>query len=200
VEALPGDVVTVMPYILGRQGLRSGENMDEDEHHKEVYAYFGRAVYHAQVLENGLINALVTLDFMPSNVSHFTTKTDWSDKYDAFFDQHAALTMGNLIRALRRVASIPDDLEAQLKIALEKRKFLVHHYFREKIMLFTTERGRDQMIEDFNQYTDVFISADRRLDSIIEPINVRYGLTPEKLDVLLNELIAEHRDKNPEAR
>ena len=163
-EALPGDVVTVMPYILGRQGLRSGENMDEDEHHKEVYAYFGRAVYHA------------------------------------FFDQHAALTMGNLIRALRRVASIPDDLEAQLKIALEKRKFLVHHYFREKIMLFTTERGRDQMIEDFNQYTDVFISADRRLDSIIEPINVRYGLTPEKLDVLLNELIAEHRDKNPEAR
>ncbi len=174
--------------------------MDEEEHHKEVYACFGRAVYHAQVLETGLINALVTIDFIPSNVSHFKAKTDWSDKLDAFFDQHTALTMGNLIRALRKVASIPDDLEAALKIALEKRKFLVHHYFREKVLLFTTERGRDQMIEDFNQYVDVFISADRWLDSIIEPINARYDITPEKVDAMFNELITEHRDKNPETR
>ena len=172
--------------------------MEEGEHHKEIYAHFGLAVYYAQVLENGLINALVTLDFMPSHATHLITKTDWSDKFDAFFNQHAALTMGNLIRALRKVASIPDDLEAQLNTALEKRKFLVHHYFREKIMLFTTERGREQMIEDLKQYSNVFVSADRRLNSIIEPINVRYGLTPEKLDAALNKLVAEHRDKHSE--
>lgn len=173
--------------------------MDEGEHHKEVYAYFGRAVYHAQVLENGLINALVSLDFMPNNAGHFTTKTDWSDKYNTFFDQHAALTMGNLIRALRKVASIPGDLEAELKKSLEIRKFLVHHYFLEKIMLFTTGQGRKQMIDDFNHYADVFISVDRKLDSIIEPINARYGLTPEKVGALLKELIAEHRDRTHEA-
>ena len=63
--------------------------MDENEHHREVYAYFGLAVYQAQVLESGLINALVALDFIPNNARHITTKTDWSDKYDAFFDDRA---------------------------------------------------------------------------------------------------------------
>ena len=31
---------------------------NEDEHTKEVYARFGLAVYYAQVLEHGLVNAL----------------------------------------------------------------------------------------------------------------------------------------------
>ncbi|MGI4831597.1 MAG: hypothetical protein ACRYFU_25955 [Janthinobacterium lividum] len=170
--------------------------MNEDEHHKEVYAYFGLAVYQAQVLESGLINALVTLDFMPSNVRHTTTKTDWSDKFDAFFDSRAALTMGNLVHALRKVMTVPDNLEEQLKTALEKRKFLVHHYFREKIMLFTTERGRDEIIKDLGDYADSFIAADRALDEYIQPIEARYGLTPEKHEAILKEMIEEHRRKH----
>lgn len=170
--------------------------MNEDEHHKEVYAYFGLAVYHSQVLESGLINALVALDFMPSNVHHITTKTDWSDKFDAFFDNRAALTMGNLIQALRKVTTVPDDLERQLKAALEKRKFLVHHYFRERIMLFTTERGRDEMIKDLEGYADSFIAADRALDENVQPIMARYGLTSQKLDAILKEMIDEHQSKH----
>jgi hypothetical protein len=37
-----------------------------DEHVKTVYAHFGLAVYLAQVLEHGLVNALVFVDLLPS--------------------------------------------------------------------------------------------------------------------------------------
>lgn len=39
---------------------------DEDDHVKEVYARFGLAVYHAQELEHGLVNAPVVLGLIPS--------------------------------------------------------------------------------------------------------------------------------------
>lgn len=41
------------------------QSHDEDEHVKEVYARFGLAVYFAQVLEHGLVNALVILFLLP---------------------------------------------------------------------------------------------------------------------------------------
>jgi len=48
---------------------------DEDEHVKEVYARFGLAVYYAQVLEHGLVNALVVLDLIP-NRRHLARSRD----------------------------------------------------------------------------------------------------------------------------
>ena len=167
--------------------------MNEDDHHKEVYARFGLAVYQAQVLETGLIQALVALDFLPTNASHISEKIDWSQKFDSFYDERAALTMGNLIKALRKLTSVPDDLEEQLRTALEERKFLVHHYFRERIMLFTTKIGRDKMIEDFTRCGKVFIAADRRLEEIVAPIHARFGITLEKIDALVEELKSKSR-------
>jgi hypothetical protein len=41
--------------------------MDKDEHHKEVYAHFGLAVFTAQVLEHGIVNALVLCDLISNN-------------------------------------------------------------------------------------------------------------------------------------
>jgi len=39
--------------------------MEDGEHIKEVYAHFGLAIYLAQVLEHGIVNALVCADFVP---------------------------------------------------------------------------------------------------------------------------------------
>ncbi|MFH7811304.1 MULTISPECIES: hypothetical protein [Acetobacter] len=170
--------------------------MNEDEHHKEVYAHYGLAVYLAQVFESGLINALVTLDFMATNSSHLITKTDWSDSYDAFFNDNAKLPIGPLLGKLKKFEFFSGDLKVKLELAAEKRNFLVHRYFRDNINLFATEQGREQMIEEFKCCADTFTSADRCLSGIIEPINARYGLTQQKIDALLEELFAERKDEN----
>ncbi len=157
-----------------------------------MYAYFGAAVYHAQVLESGLVNALMFLDFIPTNAAHFKTRTDWSDKFEAFEDDKFKLTMGNLMRDLRKVLKIPEPLEASLKDALEKRKFLVHHYFRERILFFEDEAGRDRMIVELDGYMETFRRADRMLDGMLEPSYQRFGFTAEKQAEAMEEMKRQH--------
>jgi hypothetical protein len=50
---------------------------DEDEHVKEVYARFESAVYYAQVLEHGLVNALVILDLIPNRRHLVRSRDEW---------------------------------------------------------------------------------------------------------------------------
>jgi len=57
---------------------------DKNEEVKEVYARFGLAVYCAQVLEHGLVNALVILDLIPSRHHLARSRDEWSAEVDAF--------------------------------------------------------------------------------------------------------------------
>ena len=58
--------------------------MNEDEHIREVYAHFGLAVYQAQVLEHGLVNAMVILKFPERNR---ITRADIDDFMDHEFQK-----------------------------------------------------------------------------------------------------------------
>ena len=50
--------------------------MDEDEQHKEIYAHFGLAIFTAQVLEHGIVNALVCCDLIPNRRRQFDSQED----------------------------------------------------------------------------------------------------------------------------
>lgn len=53
---------------------------DEYDHVKEVYARFGLAVYFAQVLEHGLVNALVILDLIPARCHLARSRDQWGGR------------------------------------------------------------------------------------------------------------------------
>ena len=74
----------------------------EDEHHKEVYAHFGLAIYLAQCIEYGIVNAISLYDLIPNRRHMFTDKTIWSNEVDRFFDEKFELTMGRLIGILEQ--------------------------------------------------------------------------------------------------
>ncbi|GGF31914.1 hypothetical protein GCM10011611_42520 [Aliidongia dinghuensis] len=167
--------------------------MNENEHHKEIYAHFGLAIYLAQVLENGLVNALLLIDFIPKNVSNIKSHIDWSREFDAFFDSRIALTMGNLIRELKKVTTIPDTLEKQLLLALERRRFLVHHYFRDNVRFFQTDEGRNKLIADLEGYGRDFSAANRALEALLTPLYAKYGITPERQAAALEAWRAEQQ-------
>src|SRR5262245_53652294 len=97
----------------------SSENaaMSEDAHVREVYAYFGLAVYCGQVLEHGIVNSMVVLRLLRGDV--FT-----SGDIDAFMDQKFENTLGKLIREVQAELSFPPDLEVLLKQALKTRNWL----------------------------------------------------------------------------
>src|ERR1700761_7090924 len=121
------------------------EEMDpEDWHVREVYAKFGVAVYHGQVLEHEIVNLIVW-----SGVND-GTYSSYGETQTANVEMFRK-TMGSLKRELlsRRVDLAP--LEDELIRAVTLRNFLAHSYFRERAAAFMSHDGRERMIAELEQ-------------------------------------------------
>jgi|ERR1041385_1427149 hypothetical protein len=168
------------------------QSVDEvNEQVKEVYARFGVALYFAQVLEHGIVNALVVLDLIPSRRHLVRTAKEWKTLVDAFMSRHFESTMGRLIRDLRSVTSIPADLEEILQRALAKRNWLAHEYFRERSVQFMSAAGRESMIHESDECRELFSAADDRLEEVIRPLQIAAGMTDEMVAKELEKMKAE---------
>ena len=158
--------------------------MDEDEHTRDTYAHFGLALYMAQVLEHGLVNAMVIARLAsgerlaPADV-------------DAFMDQKFELTLGRLIRDLRVHIPVQDSLAQILADALKKRNWLAHAYFRERSLDFMTEAGRTAMIAELEAAKECFNTADQSLDQAVRPLRDRIGFSDERIEAELRLALSE---------
>jgi hypothetical protein len=164
--------------------------MDENEHTKNVYAHFGLAVYFSQVREHGLVNTLLFADLLPSRAPAVKTRGQWEKAFDSFMDDHFRTTLGRMIQSLQSAVAVPVDLESLLRVALEKRNWLAHHYFRERAEDFMTENGRNKMIAELDEARDLFEKADNRLGELMKPLREKYGFTDEKIDELFSEKVS----------
>lgn len=152
---------------------------NEDEHVKEVYARFGLALYFAQVLEHGLVNALVILNLIPSQRHLSRSRDEWGAEVDLFMDRHFQTTMGRMMRSLRDAVQVDADLEQLLHDALNKRNWLVHDFFREWAVEFMSATGRERMLSEVDGCRDLFKSADNRLEATLGPLRTKVGISDE---------------------
>jgi hypothetical protein len=166
--------------------------MDEDLHHKEVYAYFGLAIYQAQVLEHGIVNALVYCDLIPSKAKIVKSNEEWTSLFDVFMDGHFEKTLGRLIKTLKSAFPVTPELEANLEESLKLRNWLAHHYFKDRVHLFLSAEGRDEMISELSSAQVHFEKTDRQLESLVQPVRERYGFSDELLQKAYDEFIAEN--------
>ncbi|WP_322979948.1 hypothetical protein [Pseudomonas sp. C11] len=166
--------------------------MNEDLHHKEVYAYFGLAIYQAQVLEHGIVNALVYCDLIPNKVRTIRSKEEWAALFDTFMDGHFEKTLGKMIRTLKATFPITTELESKLAESLKLRNFLAHHYFKDRIHLFLSCKGREQMIGELSRAREQFESTDSELEFLIKPIREKHGFTDEVLQMAYNDFLNEN--------
>lgn len=164
--------------------------MTADEHVREVYAYFGLAVYCGQVLEHGIVNAMVVLR-LPHR-DRFT-KVD----IDAFMDQQFENTLGKLIKNLRAELTVPPDLEELLRQALKTRNWLCHDYFRERAAEFMTPAGRDKMLAELEAARELLSRADKGLAAVVRPLADRCGLTEAVLEAQYQALCREQGIAEP---
>jgi hypothetical protein len=169
------------------------QHSDEGDHVKEVYARFGLAVYCAQVLEHGLVNALLILDLIPNRRHLANSRERWGADVDAFMDRNFEATMGRLLRKLHQVTHVPPDLEAQLTKALEARNWLIHGYFRDRSDEFMSYAGREQMLQEIDDCREQLVAADRRLEEITTPVRQQAGITDEVLEREYQRMLVECR-------
>ena len=161
----------------------------ESEQIREVYAHFGLAIYCAQVLEHGLVNALVAFSLISSNRHNYSSAADWAKAVDSFMDKRFEYPIGQLITTFRKTTPVPDDLESILLAAQKRRNFLVHNYFRERATEMVSASGRDAMIEELQDYRETLSLADAKLESFVAPMFQKYGITEEMVGKTLDQLL-----------
>jgi hypothetical protein len=163
----------------------------ESEQCKDVYAHFGLALYLAQCLEQGMIHLIVFLDLFPKAVALYTTKENWEDNYDKFFEGENKRTMGQLLGRLQKIGIPCDKLNIKLKEALTKRNWLAHSYFSERSIEFMSEAGRSKMISELELAQQLFSEIDTDVSSIFYEIADKHGLTEEVLSKMMEEMLVE---------
>jgi len=116
-----------------------------DDEAKELYAHFGRAFYHSNVLEHGVVNAIYVLDVLKKREGA-ETRDEWEALADKHFIGSFAKTLGRLKNELTQhrersltLASIITDLGKCVK----ERNFLAHHFWREHATHWFTRKGRE---------------------------------------------------------
>ncbi len=137
---------------------------------KDVYTYFGVAIYYAQCLERTIAISMATV-FGPGPQK--ITRV----QFDILLESHFKKTLGKLIHELRNGSSISDDFESILSEALKKRNWLAHHYFWDRAQKFQTEEGQKDMKEELQEIADYFEKIDKILTLIITNWGKKHGIT-----------------------
>lgn len=151
---------------------------------KEVFAQFGLAMYQAQCVERQLAILLATA-YGPGPKR--MTRSQYADLLASLFQK----TFGGLFQTLRKAVAIPDDFEAVLRNALDKRNWLAHHYFWERAGHFMTESGRRMMIDELSRIALELDDIDQKLIQISREWMGKIGMSEEALQAEMDKLIAD---------
>jgi len=171
----------------------------ESEHVREVYAYFGLAMYWAQCLEQSMFQHLLFFDHFPRAAASYTTPEKWAEDFDQYERQELGQTMGKLIRRLREAGQPTAEVEQALNEALKQRNWLAHGYFADRALEFTLQEGRDRMIIEPEGLRDKFRACTAQLDAITQPIAQNLGLTEERLARVEAEMLEAYARSRAEA-
>ena len=146
--------------------------MDDQDQHREVYAWAGLALYYAQVFEQGMIRAAYVAQIENNSlVSEFTSAEDFHGVADRE-------TAGKIIRRVREHVALSPELEAICLACVDRRNFLAHHFFSERSDSFARLEGRQQMLEELREMIVGFQTADSGLERVMFEHGKAINLTP----------------------
>lgn len=147
---------------------------------REVYSRYGLAMYQAQVLEHGMVNAVIVARMLPKMRNH-SDRSAWEDAFDRAYDVEMAKTFGNMLRALEPL-ELPEELIGRLRVAKTERDRLAHRFFREHDEDFLGRSGRTVMIAECEDAIEMFTAIDANLEEHMRPQRERHGITSEWIE------------------
>lgn len=153
----------------------------DEELIREVYSRYGLAMYMAQVLEHGMVNAVIIMHTLDTRRSH-ADEESWLVAFDAAYESGLAKTYGNMLRQLETLNGFPPDLLARLRAAKEDRDVLAHRFFRQNDVAFLNPRGRTAMIVWCEDRIELFKALSDEVDAFLEPIQERHGISKEWIE------------------
>lgn len=169
----------------------------DDVQVREVYSRYGLAMYMAQVLEHGMVNAVIVMRTLPTIQAH-ADETAWEATFDAAYETGLAHTYGNMLRQLVSLEGFPPNLLERLRAAKEDRDVLAHRFFRQNDLAFMSGNGRTSMIAWCEERVELFKALSDDIDAFLAPIQERHGITQAWIDKAMEALLAQGRNWTPE--
>ena len=148
---------------------------------KEVYAQFGLAYSLSECLHKTLchIHALVSFEDRKD-----ITRPRVEEKLSYAY----SLTLGQVRDEIRGL--VPEDLFAKLDQGVEKRNFLAHDFWFERVHLMLSTTGLHSIFQELDEYSFLFCRLDEMASTYLAAQTKKFGLTDELLQACSDEVIS----------
>jgi hypothetical protein len=87
--------------------------------------------------------------------------------FDPVMEQRFAQVFGRPVKEVTPYLGDDTELLTDLKHAVAVRNHLVHRYWRQKVGLTLTTRGKNRMIAELRDTVQMFVDVDGRLDHVL---------------------------------
>ena len=156
-----------------------GDLSASQEEVREVFARFGRSYYFAEVLHRGLCNIYV---------AHQLPESRMVTRYRV--EEHLSLafkmTLGQVWNAI--AANYSPGTQDVLTEAIDRRNFLAHHFWSERVHLLPASDGRGEMVKELDEAAEFFQRADALVESQSPDILERMGLDDSHFKAALEDI------------
>jgi len=157
----------------------------EQESLKRLYIALGMAIHIAQLVEKEL--ALVLL--LPTHSE--TKRSPTAEEITKTKEEVDRMTFGQLLRRLKRVATISPEFEQHLDEGLRKRNFLIHHFFDFYGADMCILSVRENMIAELDAIQRLLHPLYRRFSELSYESFKAWGLTDEQIQQKIGQLEAD---------
>ncbi|WP_342576784.1 hypothetical protein [Paenibacillus sp. FSL M8-0142] len=145
----------------------------DSDHSKELFAYFGLAVYYSQALEQQLANLLMLIKLSQGNVP---SEEDFAELYQ----RKLSSSLGQLVHEIQHYFPFSEEETVQLKKVWKQRNYIVHDYFKERIHETFSPAGRSRMIRELTAFKDQAQALEQKLQGYSKEMYAKLGLDGEK--------------------
>jgi hypothetical protein len=158
------------------------EDQPTGEEIKEAYACFGLAYYLSECLHRGLC-ILYAHSQLPSPVN-LTTNPRVEELYHTAY----ALTLGQVADQLNGV--VDQDLFDKIMEATQRRNFLAHNFWFERVHLMASRVGLSQMLEELADFESFFSDLNSEVHAISRQWLAEIGVSDDEFQASLNQVMS----------
>lgn len=107
------------------------KDLNDNQQSRELFMYFGLAVYYSQALEQQLANLIM---LMKLSQGEMVSEQQFTEQ----FQRKLSSSLGQLVNEIGHHFSFSDEETAQLKALWKQRNYIVHDYFKKESMIRST--------------------------------------------------------------
>lgn len=148
-----------------------------------IFWAYGLAVYHAQLIENGL-------QLLLSVIVHERKKEGLSESDLSIDNSQNVKTLGKLFKDALQHKYFTKEAERKVWKAIDTRNLLVHAYWRKEknIKALLTPKGREWLVSNLFKLKEQCREADRIITALVDQYLSRYGTSIEALSPPISEI------------